>query len=229
MCKPSVLIVWSVATLLGLFLIGGTWGALETAWNEIRVWSSEPPELGEVLEVSEEVGLRIRFGGAGGEICKADFGVTSLEDHTPGDRVRAYRRSDRPGKCLLEDAAEASRVLLASLVAMIVVMLLGLVLAAMVATRKLREVPVLTTRLDPALGSTECLRCARPMGEGYLPLLSGIHWRELGDPVGIPTVFGGLPGTVRWWGARPMAHAFRCESCEVVLFRYGKDGRTPDS
>ena len=68
-----------------------------------------------------------------------------------------------------------------------------------------------------------CPRCGATMGEGYLPLLAPLHGREPGQPVGLPTVFTGLPGTVGWSG-RPRVHADRCASCEVVTLRYGKPG-----
>jgi len=58
------------------------------------------------------------------------------------------------------------------------------------------------------------------MAEGYLPLLAGVHWRGPDDPVGMPHALRGLPGTVGL-RTRPKVHAFRCEPCEVVIFRYG--------
>ena len=59
------------------------------------------------------------------------------------------------------------------------------------------------------------------MAEGYLATLSGIHWRDAGQPIGLPHALGGLPGTVSM-RRRPMLHAFHCAHCEVVSFQYGR-------
>jgi hypothetical protein len=64
------------------------------------------------------------------------------------------------------------------------------------------------------------------MAEGYLPILSGIHWRRPDQPIGLPHALSGMPGTVGWKG-RPCLHAFRCEACRIVTFGYGSLGTSP--
>ena len=63
------------------------------------------------------------------------------------------------------------------------------------------------------------------LAEGYVVLLAGVHWREPGQPIGMPHALGGLPGTVGWRG-RPRLHAFRCPSCEILIAQYGIPPRT---
>ena len=60
------------------------------------------------------------------------------------------------------------------------------------------------------------------MEEGYLPLQAGVPWRKPGEPIGLANAFHGLPGTVAGLCKRPRVHAYRCEPCEVVTFRYGR-------
>ncbi len=76
-----------------------------------------------------------------------------------------------------------------------------------------------TTRLD--LEKIDCPKCGLIMTEGYLPTVGGVCWREKDDPVGIPTILSGLPGTT-FWARRPKLHAFHCKGCEIITFKYGK-------
>lgn len=50
--------------------------------------------------------------------------------------------------------------------------------------------------------------------------MAGIHWRQPGQPIGLPHALRGLPGTVGW-RARPRLHVFRCVPREIVTFQYG--------
>ena len=67
-----------------------------------------------------------------------------------------------------------------------------------------------------------CPKCNLEMTEGYLPTGSGIVWRNIDQPVGIPTVFSGLPGTAIF-GKHSKLHAYHCVSCKIVTFKYGKN------
>jgi hypothetical protein len=75
-------------------------------------------------------------------------------------------------------------------------------------------------RMEVDPGAVQCPVCGGKMDEGYLPLLAGMHWRLLGEPIGLPHALSGLPGTVGWRGRR-LVHAFRCSGCEVITFQYG--------
>jgi hypothetical protein len=77
---------------------------------------------------------------------------------------------------------------------------------------------------DPA--RLACPSCGAAMEQGALVPMGGVHWREIGAPIGLPSAFGGLPGTVGWRG-RPRLHAARCTRCEVVTFRYGRTAPAP--
>ena len=140
--------------------------------------------------------------------------------YKPGDRVDVVSRDDRPGVCEFQSTIEASEALLLALGGTVLALLLGVALVAIGLQRLLTEVPELTTRLDAT--DLPCPRCAKSMEEGYLPLQAGLPWRRLGDPVGLVNAFHGLPGTRVGLRARPRLHAYRCEPCEVVLFRYGR-------
>jgi len=76
-------------------------------------------------------------------------------------------------------------------------------------------------RMDLDPGAVACPACGGKMAEGYLPVLAGVHWREPGAPVGLPNALSGLPGTVGW-RRRPLVHAFRCGTCEIISFQYGR-------
>jgi hypothetical protein len=67
----------------------------------------------------------------------------------------------------------------------------------------------------------ECPDCGGTMKEGYIPIVRAIHWREKDQPVGIAPAWKGLPGIKLSWLRPTKLHAFRCEQCEVVGFRYG--------
>jgi hypothetical protein len=219
MATRSIGDVWLAAVVVGAVLVGAMWRPFMTAWDCYADWSGGTVALGEVVEATAETGLVLRFEEPGQETCKAHLGASSLSEYELGDRVLAYRRADRPGVCELEVTIDAARALLVASAALLVALLLGILLVAKVVSRSLSETPSLTTQFDTGQ-PLACPRCTKPMAEGYLPLLAGIHWRRVSEPVGIPHALKGLPGTVGWWG-RPRVHAYRCEACEVVTFRYG--------
>ena len=226
MANRGVVGVWLVAGLVAALLIGVMWKPFATAWTCYFDWSAGGRESAEVIESNSESGVVLQLTESDGETCVAYLGYTSFEDHRPGDSMFVYRRADRPGRCEIEASIEAAKALLTAVSSVLVVLLLGLILIVKVVTRSITAVPELTTRFDAPDRSGDqpavfpCPRCAKPMKEGYLPLLSGVHWRNPQDPVGLPTALGGLPGTVSWRG-RPRVHAYRCEPCEVLTFRYG--------
>ena len=181
-------------------------------------WASGEVAEGEVVKADPEVGLVLRFDD--GQACSVNLGPTALEDFELGEGVMAVRRGDRPGECELLSTIEASRAFLTAFAALVVALLLLVLLTAIGLNRVLNQVPELTTRFDA--GPLPCPRCQAPMEEGYLPLQSGVPWRRPDQPIGVAHAFHGLPGTAPGLRTRPRVHAYRCEPCEVVTFRYGR-------
>ena len=138
-----------------------------------------------------------------------------------GDVVGIVFSPSRPERCVLTSTLEASGFLLWSLTGAIAALILMIVLLGLFVHRSYAATHELTSRLDVDPSSVLCPECGAKMSEGYLALLAGLHWREIGEPIGMPHALSGLPGTVGWRG-RPRLHAFRCEGCSVVTFKYGK-------
>jgi hypothetical protein len=226
MAKKGVVTTWMVAGIASAAVIGVLWRPFMKAWTCYSQWSTGTVSEGEVVEATPETGLVLRFAKGEGEVegegetCIAYLGVTRLEDYEIGDKIVAYRRADRPGVCEQQATLDAAKALLSAVAATVVAALLFAVLLAKVISRSLSKTPTLTTRFDSTPTPFPCPRCAKPMEEGYLPLVAGIHWRQTSEPIGLPHALAGLPGTVGWRG-RPRVHAYRCEACTVVIFRYG--------
>jgi hypothetical protein len=84
-----------------------------------------------------------------------------------------------------------------------------------------------SSQLTTAIKSGEtpnCPECGIKMAEGYLPMGFGIHWRNINQPVAIPTIFSGLSGTV-FWLKRPRLHGYHCEKCRIIIFKYGAEDK----
>jgi hypothetical protein len=181
-------------------------------------------ELLEKLEGGDLL-LQIATGSEAGTACIAGtssrhYGALEIGDHLP-----VFYRDEIPGECTLESTLRNSLILLWALTGLIGAVILVIVVfgAAIHRSTVTPGQPQLRMEVDPsAMG---CPVCDRKMGEGYLPLLAGIHWRELGEPVGLPHALGGLPGTFGWRG-RPRLHAFRCTACQLITFQYGRPPAT---
>ena len=208
--------IWGTALVVSLVIVGAFWRPMETALRCYSDWATGREAESTVVSVERVLVLAFEDG----ESCTAPAGSSALEDFEPGDRVRAIRRADRPGVCELVSTVESARALLTAMAAVIASLLLGVFLVASVVSRSVSQRPALTTRFDGLGSPFPCPRCGKPMEEGYLPLLAGVHWRHQDDPVGLPHALGGLPGTVGL-RRRPKLHAFRCEPCQAVIFRYG--------
>jgi hypothetical protein len=167
--------------------------------------------------------LRIRDGARAGRHCTAKTSRSHLARLAPGDALEVVVPEGRPDECVLVATLENSAALLWAIGGG-VALFLGMLVAAGLALQRsfTRRLPP-TTRFDLASGGLACPRCDAPMSEGYLPLLAGLHWREPGQPVGLPHALSGLPGTVGWRG-RPRLHAYRCTQCEIVTLQYGAPG-----
>jgi len=220
--------IWLVTATLAGLMIAVLAGPMMGAWRCHDVHATGEQAEAEVVGLEPEIGVAVRLtgGSRAGEACLLKASEVRMEAFSIGDRVQVVLPAARPGDCTLLATVEASGSLLTGLSAVSVALLLGLALAALVLQRLVTKPPTLTTHMDLAGGGPACPRCAKPMSEGYVPLLAGLHWREPGEPTGLPHALHGLPGTVGWRG-RPRVHAYRCEPCEILTLRYGKpDGRS---
>jgi hypothetical protein len=137
----------------------------------------------------------------------------------PGETLRVVYLADR-SECVSQATVERSGAVLWALTSGLACVLLLIALVGLVLQRALRAagIPQRALPVDP--DAVACPACGGKMAEGYLLLLAGLHWREPGEPVGLPSALGGLPGTVGWRG-RPRLHALRCTACEILTAQYG--------
>lgn len=206
----------AIAILACTALVVALGPPLHRAWSCIeRVEGAERTEV-VVLEVLDDaLTVEVDRGPAAGELCTIHaFGKVEV-----GRSYPAYRLADGSGRCEFVATVENSRDLVRAIGASSFALLLLVVLGATVLARLAGAPARSTRRFDGPIPS--CPRCAKPMEEGTLVPMAGVHWRSRGQAIGLPSVVGGLPGTVGWRG-RPQLHAFRCEPCEVAVFRYGR-------
>jgi hypothetical protein len=215
--------IWSFVLLAigGIcFTIGGPF---LNAWRCYERAAGGEPAEATVISAETEVGvvLQLTSGSQVGSACTVKVSKTYAAELQAGDTLAVFSYADRPGDCELADTIEASGALLWVIGSVVAIILLFLVLLGITVQRKFSQTPVLTTRFDSPGSGMNCPRCGSSMNEGYLVPAAGIHWRNAGQPLGLPHALGGLPGTVGWKG-RPRLHAYRCESCEISTFHYGK-------
>ena len=203
-----------------LFILGrplaGAWRCYARAANGERADAK-------VVDKHETLGLilEILSGSQAGQVCTVKTSRTIYEKTQPGDVLSIVAQIDQPGQCVLGSTLTASMTLLWILSGAIVLILLFIVVVGWFIHRSYTQQPKPTSHLDLCGQSITCPRCDSDMTEGYLPLLAGLHWRSLGEPVGMPHVFAGLPGTIGWRG-RPRLHAYHCETCQVITLKYGR-------
>ncbi len=214
--------IWALVALASLATLAALAGPFHVAWRCVARHASGERVEATLVGKEEAIGLALQIasGSRAGESCTVRVPVAEFEAAALGDRFAVVLPAHAP-ECLLEADLEAAEGMLQALAAATAALLLVYVLAGISISRAFAQAPELTTRLDVDPEGVRCPRCGKPMGEGYLPLLSGLHWRGPGQPVGMPHAIGGLPGTFGW-RRRPRVHAFRCEPCEVVTFRYGR-------
>ena len=199
-------------------------------WRCFVAFNNGERAVGEVVSIPEDGPAVVRFGDVENpRSCVVGRGDLP-EELAAGDSLAVVLDARYPERCTTEEALSAVQSALTGLAAVVVSLLLGLVLVGLRVQRSLSQPRPLTSERvresarSRADASLACPNCEKPMTEGYLPLVAGIHWREKDEPAGLPHALGGLEGTVGW--PRPASlHALRCEACEVVLFRYGKRPR----
>ena len=144
-----------------------------------------------------------------------------MDDAEIGERFTVIYSERSPGDCVLASTAENSFLFLIFMTLATVSMLLLVWGVGLLLHRSFTAPVFPARRMNVDASSVPCPSCGGKMVEGYLPLLSGIHWRSLGQPIGMPPAIHGLPGTVSLRG-RPRVHAFHCAGCEIISFQYGK-------
>lgn len=220
--RRHIATLWGVLALLAATLLYAVYEPLWVAWRCYQLHESGEHVAAEVVGKDPKLGLvlRVAEGSQAGQSCTADSSAAAYESAEPGDRLAVVVRPKVPGECTLESTLSASRVVLGSVSAGVGFALLLLVSLGAWIHRSLVARPKLTSYLDVEPKDVTCPACGNEMAEGYLPILAGIHWRRPDEPIGLPHALSGLPGTVGQRG-RPCLHAFRCEACQIVTFRYG--------
>jgi len=218
----KVPLVWLAAAGLIALLALPLAGPLTKAWHGYLLHQNGEREQAELLHKLEHdrFALNIVAGSHRGQGCTVSTSPALYDAAEPGERFEVVYVEWQPGECELASTLEASGILFALMsaaLALLVVVVLGLALFASRSFTRAEEPP---RRLPADPEAVRCPACGKPMQEGYVPILSGIHWRRLGAPIGLPHVLSGLPGTVGWRG-RPRLHAFRCEPCEILTLQYG--------
>lgn len=172
--------------------------------------------------------FQVQLPGAGKEenICQISVSK-SLYDLTPaGSRISVTFLPGKPWKCKLSSSIQGTMSILMAGHALSAFMLLCAFGAAIFLYRSHKkpapgDLSDLTTNMELDK-EVHCPKCSEQMKEGYLPMGFGIHWRNIDQPMGLPTIFGVLPGTVFWF-KRPKLHAYHCTRCKIVLFQYGNE------
>lgn len=220
--------IWLPLATAAALLLAVVWGPIAVGFECWRLHASAARAEAHVVEadVADLLVLTIATGPRAGEHCTADTSEAHRAELEPGDALDVVLPADRPDECVLVATLDNSILLLWSLVGMVAVALLLLVLIGTFLERSFGRAAEPSTRFDS--GAVVCPRCGAAMREGYLPLLAPIHWRDPGDPIGLPTVFTGLPGTVGWRGRARVA-AFRCAPCGIVTLRHASGGEPSPS
>lgn len=215
--RAAVIRIWLLLGLLAAVLVAPLAGPMRRAWTCYARHDAGERATAEVVSTyAGGLVLRLTSGPHRDAACTAKASETAGE---PGETLRVVYLADR-SECVSVATLERSGAVLWALTSGLGCVLLLIVAVGLALQRAFRApgAPQRPMQVDP--GAVTCPACGGKMAEGYLVLLAGLHWREPGEPVGLPHALSGLPGTVGWRG-RPRLHAFRCTACEVVSAQYG--------
>jgi hypothetical protein len=238
MPSRSTIVVWTLSITLIAIIVGLLARPMWGAWLCIERAAAGERLIARVVAFEEDTGLVLELppGEEGPRSCVVVGQPGKRSDLAPGAEVEVYHVRSQPGRCEFVTTVEASDALFRVLASAIAILVLSIVLVALFVSRSLSAPGRLTTHFDlERLRRTEgmdsstgrvmlgvpCPQCAKPMREGFVPMLAGMHWRDPGEPVGMPHAFSGLSGTTSWRG-RPCLHAFRCHGCEIVILKHGR-------
>jgi hypothetical protein len=168
--------------------------------------------------------VSVRMPGGISTVCTLRVSKYTYDVISRRDILDVAYLPDDPSQCTLPDGIDLNLYLLGSLLTAALFLLLLAAGFSYYIYRSFRKpAPGKETPLTTALGISggiDCPACGAPMTEGYMPTVGGVSWRDRGDPIGIPTMFSGLPGTT-YFIKRPALHAYRCEPCRIITFKYG--------
>jgi hypothetical protein len=223
--RVSLVRLWLLLGLLAAVLVAPLAGPLRRAWSCYARWDAAERASAEVVSLFEGgLVLRLTSGPNRDQSCTAKASETS---GAPGESLRVVYLADR-GQCVALSTVERSGAVLWALTSGLGCVLLLILAVGLGLQRAFVRPGAPQRRMQVDSGSVGCPACGGKMAEGYLVLLAGLHWREPGEPVGLPHALSGLPGTVGW-RARPRLHAFRCTQCEIVSAQYGLPRAAPHS
>jgi len=215
--RTSPLRIWIPLGLLAAVLVVPLAGPLRKAWACYARASAGERTVAQVVSAySGGLVLSVTQGAHQHSACTARSSETPGE---PGESLNVFYLPER-GECIAAATVERSGAVLWALTSGLGCVLLVLLVLGLVLQRALLRPATPQRRMDVEADTVRCPRCEGKMAEGTLVLLTGVHWREPAERVGLPHALGGLPGTVAWRG-HPQLHAFRCTRCEIVTAQYG--------
>ena len=155
--------------------------------------------------------------------CDLSVSKTAFDSFDKRDELLVVFNPSKPDECSLPFNIELNYYILLSIMGLSFLFLLITLGFAYYIYKSFKKptadkLVATTTKLD--LENINCPKCGLAMTEGYLPPIGGVSWRDKDDPVGIPTILSGLPGTT-FWVKRPKLHAFHCKDCRIITFKYG--------
>jgi hypothetical protein len=198
--------------------------------KEIRIDEREILKLF-IRDKTENYRFTVDFNTDKNRYVRCEFGVSKDTYYSVGirDQLLVVYPPNNPSECTLPDGARVSRyLLLATLITAIFILMLALgFIYYMYKSYKKPEpdnlvIPTTNMNLDGT--ALKCPKCKSGMTQGYMPTVGGVTWRDGDEPIGIPTMLTGLPGTT-FWVKRPLLHAFHCKQCEIITFKYGNDDK----
>ena len=166
----------------------------------------------------------------GEHLCNAVVSKNVYKKYSVSDRIEILYTVPESKECFLPGNAKSLYILSLKAVcfgAVFLLLFLGFALHVYKSFKKRAKPVNLSTEFSTANGTISCPECGGEMTEGYIPGVGGINWRERNEPVGLPNMLTGLPGTI-FWVKRPVLHAYNCGNCSVVTFRYNKIKKHPD-
>jgi hypothetical protein len=215
--------LWLLIGLFAAAILGISARPLARAWRCYELHATGTRAQAELVEklAEPQLLLRLASGPAAGNACTAETSYAHWQALAPGAQLSVVHRAEVPGECTLEATLHNSAALLWLVTGTVAAILLGALALGAALQRSFRAPGQPRRRMPVDPSAVLCPACGDKLGEGYVPLLAGLHWRELGEPVGLPHALAGLPGTVGWRG-RPRLHAFRCPGCEILILQYGR-------
>lgn len=183
-------------------------------------------EWRELSQSDQENQLQVMLSGTVnvGKSCQFTVSEEIYDTHPIGSKILVSYLPGKQSNCrALDSIPGVQRILTIGMGFSILMMLIGFTsLFLTIRSHNIAgpgDASALTTNLH--INGMPCPKCNANMTEGYLTTGRGIVWRDIDQPVGIPNMFSGLPGTV-FFGKRQKLHAYHCDSCMIATFKYGR-------